>query len=211
MATATEEDKVQWNKRFTEHWYFLALLIDRDLAPELKNYATVKYQEWAKTPESHTMEQLQELKQFKIQLLKRQDSKQIVGMIFPSLLEHMLMELSYFVNLIEGQLTVQDELDFFLEEGSQHTALAAHLIDPQHKQLVLMNLEMAQTLDEQIGQPPSSQLLQLVQTANSAAVDLLGSISRGEVKALLTPLMLQHEIAEAQLGAKKLAMALQLQ
>ena len=208
LAIATPEDITFWQNRFSDHYYILAVLLDRDLAPELKEFATVKYNEFSKTPDSHTRGQLEELLQFKLKLVQNQEAKRMIGMIFPSLLEHMIMELTYFLNLVDGKLTVQDELDFYLEEASEHALLAGHLTDPKHKELVMINHEMGDLLESQIGNPPSMELFMIVDEANASSIDLLNGIESGNVKALLTPFMLKHEIVEGQYGQKKLAQQL---
>lgn len=203
-AIPTAEDKAFWNNRFTEHWFFLYELIDGEKFPELKKFAKEKFAEWNRTPTNHTQDQLEELMDFKQMLFKRQDARDPIGMIFPSLLKHMIMELQHYLDLSAGKLTNEDQLNFHLKEGSEHSDLAGHLIDPMHPGLVLKNLNTGNTLASLIGVPPSDRTLSIVDQANTDAKTLLQGISAGQVKALLTPMMLEHEIHESTWGQMKL-------
>lgn len=207
LATPTPNDISGWNFRFVEHWYFLATLVDPIANPDLFGFAMTKCKEWLLTPNSHTRQQLKELYDFKLKLKSNPSVFQRLQSKAPGLLDHMIKELVFFMNLIDGQLTVQDELNFYLEEAAEHTGLAAKLLE-RDPGLSLANEEIADTLKDRIGFPPSLQTLNIVHSGNAAAQDLLKLIESGQIQTDLTSLMLKHEIDEAQMGERKLNLLL---
>ena len=203
LAIPTLNDISGWNFRLLEHWYLLGSLIDPYANSDLFGYAMEKCREWLATPTSHTELQLKELYDFKMGLKSNPQVFSRLESRYPGLLDHMIKELLFFINLISGKLTIQQELNFYLLEGAEHTELASKLIlgDPT---LSLITEEMAETLRDRIGRTPSLQTLNIVHSASESASDLLKMIESGQIQTDLTSLMLRHEIEESQIGERKL-------
>lgn len=199
-----------WSVQFMEHGEFLYRLIDGDKYPQLKQQAKQEQEKWMKVIQTGNYSQvpalLQQLKLFKTDVLTRKlRGEDISPALYPSLVKHMLSELSYFERLLEGRITPEEELQFLLQEAMEHTKLAGLMLDPTEKTLIDKTLGMGEDLEIAADDPFASSSVDVYLDSNEAAIELYDGLQNRKVLAALTPKMLAHEIREGQYGATRLA------
>ena len=210
MQASDLSDPVKfWSVQFMEHGEFLYRLIDGDKYPQLKQQAKQAQENWMKVVQSGDYRQvpalLQQLKLLKTDVLTRKlRGEDISPALYPSLVTHMLSELSYFERVLEGTITPQEELQFLLQEAMEHTKLAGLMLDPTEKTLINKTLGMAEDLEIAADDPLASSSVDVYLDSNDAAVELYENLQDRRVLAALTPKMLAHEIREGQYGATRL-------
>lgn len=197
---ATRDDVFFWLGQFRDHALFLFLLLDDQRVPQLKWTAYDLYMHW-----SFDEVWLRKFSDLQMRILKLidQDINVILSPAdFESLVEHMLKEFIFYLQLIAGQMTPEDEINFWTQENAEHTELAGHLLPPGR----LKNQTLQ--LSQQLKTAPRDQLLPLIQTSNMSALQLDKLIRAGQVRTVLDPMMLEHEIKEAQRGEQRLRILL---
>lgn len=199
-----------WSIQLKEHAMFIFKLLDDKKAPKLKAEAYRQWQKWSNVQSLKTKEQLPgmiaELNQLKQKVLEALASGAEIGNVYPSLIEHMLKESNFFLGKLQQNVTIDQEIEFWVKENAEHTGLTGHLLDPSEKQLVVDSLNMGQDLED-VANSDLGTINQLYQEANEAALELEASLRNNQVKTVNNPmtlLMLQHEIREAEYGAKRL-------
>ena len=207
------EDVIFWAERLTEHCYFLYELLN-EKALSLKQEAARQYKEWqamlAKTDYNRLALLLPKLKALKLEIRKLLMNNEFIGTIELSLINHMLEELEHLQKLMNDKVSADDIIEFYLNHASEVAALSAHRLDPSEKSLTMEALEMADHLFSAALDPHDyPDALDLYADSNAMAEDLLKGLEDKSVHASLTPMMVKHEILEAQFGQRKLDLLLQ--
>ena len=206
------EDVIFWAQRLQEHCYFLHELLNENALP-LKQEALTQYKQWqdmvAKNDYNRLSALLPRLKALKLDVQKRLMNNEFIGTIELSLIVHMLEELDHLQKLINDDVTYDEILEFYLNHASEVAGLSAHRLDPTEKALTMKALEMSDHLASAALDPQGyPDALELYEDSNALSEDLLKGLENKTVHALLTPLMVKHEILEAQFGQRKLELLL---
>ncbi len=205
-----------WSVQLKEHAEILFKLLDKDKVPNLKNEAFQQWKIWndylkvLSVPNVPNLPQLnsmiQSLIQLKSTILSVIDQGQEVGNIYPALLDHMIKEANFFRLKLEGNVSTDKEIEFWVKENLEHTGLTAHLLDPKEKDLVNKTLNVSEELEDLIDENLED-IIPVYNKANREAAKLNQALSKNEVKTVNNPMtlfMLQHEIREATYGQKRL-------
>jgi len=73
---------------------------------------------------------LRETRNYKDTVHKKLDSGEWIGWLYPSLAEHVILELDMFYKRITGKLTPEDDIAFFVKMSKDHITVAGKLTDP---------------------------------------------------------------------------------
>lgn len=208
-----QDDITFWSERFKDHAMLLFILIDPNMANDLKSRAHQEFQDWdlyLQNPNVNTLNQLiPRLSDLKHDVFEFSKIVQINLVLshddFISLVNHMIEELVFFLRLMSG-MTAEDELAFWKQESAEHTELASHLIPfirmmPQDAQELKVNsADVVQKL-KSLTDPYS--LLPIYQWSNQIALKLDRLIQEGDKNAIqdLFHMMVEHEIKEGTRGA----------
>lgn len=199
-----------WLIQLKEHAMFIFKMLDGERAPNLKKEAYRQWQKWQKftlNPNGARLpDMILEIINLKQRILDALNTGNEIGNIYPSLIEHMIKEANFFLGKLQNSVSVDQEIEFWVKENSEHTGLTAHLLDPSEKQLVIDSLNMSQDLEDVAG-ASLPEINQVYQQSNEAALELEESLKNNQVKTVNNPLsllLLQHEIREATYGANRL-------
>lgn len=195
-----------WAERFTEHALFLSILLDQNSAKELKTRATLAYEEWRQFLSEYwnfdqfdrLMSELYEIKEEVLNKLKQ--GKMLTSALpqadFKSLVQHMLEELSFVGKVRNNTMTEEEEIEFWFRESAEHTELAGKsILNNVYKKVEVLNLAEDLKIDHSLA---------LFEKAEEDGIELLEKVETGEIESLVEPMMLLHEVKEAEYGAKRL-------
>lgn len=218
LAAALHQDDVTfWSERFKDHAMLLFILIDFQKADDLKMRAQREFKNWdsyLKNQNHNLLNQLiPALSNLKYDVLDRARMEQINLVLSPndfiSLVEHMIKELQFFLQITAKEISPLEELDFWRQENAEHTELASHLIP-----LLPLNPELVQKLQSESSQMVQrlnnirnpDELLFPYQMSNKMAMDLDQLIKQGNKNAIqnLLHIMVEHEIKEGIRGAQRI-------
>ena len=200
----TNEDIVFWANQFREHAkYMFELLNDRE-GMEFKRRAKELQQQWTQFIRYYPLSDnslfplLTSTVTLQRDILKKRRMRGKIGFLPIALVLHMIKEEQHIEKLLQGKLTIQDELEFWIREAAEHTELLGHMIDPvnrEHQRLTRIILQIAQELDQQLQNPtdPSVPL----QESDRLAQQLLAAVKAQQIFVLITPSMIEHEIRES--------------
>jgi hypothetical protein len=170
-----------WQLTFTEHCEFISQLLDASKSPaaaEFKVLALKLKQSWQGYKLNFNDQGLQtlvtNLASLKIDILRARSQGVDLGFISKSLLLHMIEELNFFDSLVNGTMTPEKELNFWLHENADHTNLAAHLIEPRRKLLTDTVLNLSKQIESsKIQKTPTmnDQEIMTQETINGLPVD----------------------------------------
>jgi hypothetical protein len=209
-----QDDVTFWSERFKDHAMTLFILIDPNRANDLKIIAHQEFQDWdlyLQNPSFEALNQLiPRLSNLKHDVLEFSKITPINLVLshndFISLVNHMIEELVFFLRLMSGNMTAEEELDFWKQESAEHTELASHLIP-----FIPMSYQDADklTVDSKdvVGRLKSLTdpyaLLPIYQWSNQIALKLDKLIQEGDKNAVqdLFHMMVEHEIKEGVRGA----------
>lgn len=217
-----------WTQQITEHILFIHKLLNPDAVPALKQEAKIHYSTFYNVlnqkPVRYDANMFNSLYAFletiHNKICERNDTGDQTSIIkgvgapinvelstddFHALVKHMILEQTYFVRLVEGKMTIKDELLFWSQENSQHTELVSHLLAPGDfkdqaaeiahslkRNRILSNYDEIYFSDE----------LALIKRSNSAAGVVHGAVHAGEIRTV-NDAMLEHEMREGQKGEQR--------
>jgi hypothetical protein len=214
---AFQDDVIFWSERFRDHAMLMFILIDPNMALDLKKRAEQEFVKWNHFLRNMNPNDLNilvdSLGKLKREILNRSRLQKMNLVLshgdFLALINHMLEELNYFVDLISGRMNNDRELAFWLRENIEHTELAGHLvpllpIHPQKaKELQMENSKILQRLRNVHG---PYDLFPPYHTSNEKAIELDQLIQQGNKDALqnLLHIMVEHEIKEGIHGEQRI-------
>ena len=191
-----------WVPQMAEHALFLHMLLYDE---ELKEEAAEIYMEWRKfycdekmKDTSKLYKLLAELKEFKQRVLKRLLAGEWLGSAFPSFVQHILNELLYFEDKLNGKVySKEQEIAFWKRIHSEHADLASHLLDPVEQKL-------HDTLDitaDKVKAIPVANIVLALEAGKELTefnrVALMGAISN-KIRSIIPESLLRHVIREGE-------------
>ena len=209
-----QDDITFWSKRLEDHTALLFILIDPSRANDLKLMAYQELHNWNlyfENPNINTLNQLiPRLSDLKHDVLELSKISQINLVLphedFNSQVDHMIEELVFFLRLLSGEMTAEEELAFWKQESAEHTELASHLIPfipmmPQVAEELKVNSAEAVQRLKSLTDPYA--LLPVYQWSNQIALKLDRLIQEGDKNAVqdLFHMIVEHEIKEGTRGA----------
>jgi len=202
------EDIPFWNYQFMEHCLFLKKLLSPEKALELKEEAKRNYQNWENFLQSDDSDKpnirlLNSLYSLLGKILNKIKTGKIINIEIPSedfksLVKHMLLEQNYFVSLIDGTLTLEQEFLFWLKETQQHTQLVSDLLEPGKIKKEAKRLAKKLKQDEILTNQDFEyffKALDDIETSLKSGIDIVNKIENGKVKTV-DKKMLEHELRE---------------
>ena len=209
-----QNDLTFWSERFKDHAMLLFILIDPNRANDLKSRAHQEFQNWdlyLQNLNVNTLNQLiprlSDLKQDVLEFSKITQINLVISHDdFKDLVNHMIKELVFFLRLMSGDMSPEEELNFWKQENAEHTELSSHLIpfirmSPQDaEELKVNSADVVQRL-KSVTDPYA--LLPIYQWSNQIALKLDRLIQEGDKSAIqdLFHMMVEHEIKEGTRGA----------
>ncbi|MBA3751273.1 DUF2935 domain-containing protein [Candidatus Dependentiae bacterium] len=128
-----------WARQLSEHALFLHLGIE-DLQLKKRGLELHKrFEAFRKNMSDKTMNQIlpltRELRAYKMDVVNTLKSGKWIGWIFPSFAKHIVRELDYFVDKLNGvPYSKKQEVKFWDKINSDHAAFAARLLDPKERE-----------------------------------------------------------------------------
>lgn len=197
-----------WVPQMGEHALFLHLLL---ADAKLKDEAGDIYIRWRKFYCDNKMENfnelyplLAELKSFKAHVLKRLNVGEWLGWAFPQFVEHILRELIYFEEKLNGRVFSQsEEIKFWNEINSEHAGFASHLLDPSERELT----DKADATSKKIENLPITDLVLALEAGRELTEfnkQTLHAALSNKVKSVIPVSLLKHVIREGEYGTSVL-------
>lgn len=198
-----------WARQLSEHALFLHLGIEDKPLKKQGIIIHKKFEQFRKNIDPESMQSLteilplaKELRDYKIQVLSRLNDGEWIGWIFPTFARHIIMELDYFVDKLNGiQYTDHDEILFWNMINGEHAQFAAHLLDPSEQAL----FEQANNIAEKFANLPKNELEMFRKISLQSAKELdkynkaaQQRITTNTVKSVIHPVLIKHVIREGQ-------------
>lgn len=198
-----------WSRQMSEHALFSHLgLEDPDLKDEaLQTHLILEKfrKQFNNNPEdlsvmNEILPILQKEREFQINVLKTLDEGKWIGWIFPLFINHVTLELDYFVDKLNGiKYTPQEEVLFWNRINSEHAAFAARLLDPSERALFLK----ADKLSMKFTGIPKSEREMMIKISLIASKELdafhkAAQKSEKTIKSIIHPALLAHVIREGE-------------
>lgn len=226
IVEVSQSDIDFWTQQLTEHILFIQKLLNHDAVPALKQEAKNHYSAWYRllneNPVRYDASMLNSLYAFletihgKIGERTQTGDKKVIIQSAPinvelsiddfhSLVKHMILEQTYFVRLVEGKMTIKDELLFWAQENAQHTELVAHLLPPGD--LKNQAVEIADSLKRtrvlaNYDEVYFSDELSTIKRSNGVAGVVHAAVHTGQIRTI-NDAMLEHEMREGQKGEQR--------
>lgn len=192
-----------WSRQMSEHALFLHLGLEEAPLKERGMQIHNKFEAFRKKMnQAEILPLCKELRDYKIEVLSTLNSGKWIGWIFPQFARHIILELDYFVDKLNGiAYSDQDEVAFWNVINGEHAGFAAHLLDPSEITLFkkadkLMNkfAKIVRTEKEmliQISLQSAQELDEYNKTAQS-------SIKANKVASVIHPVLIDHVVREGQ-------------
>jgi len=129
---SVENDIKFWSEQLSEHALFLHMGMGDE---KLKARGLTLHERWEKFrkdghDESKIAPLMKDLKAYKEEIIRRLKKGEWLGLNFLSLVEHLLRELNYLQDKMDGKIyTAHQEMVFWNEINADHADFAAHLMD----------------------------------------------------------------------------------
>lgn len=204
-----------WSRQMSEHALFLHLgLVDKALKQEglkiHKGFEAFR-NDFNQNPDNmklmnKVLPLVQRERDFQIRVLKALDTGKWIGWIFPLFVNHITLELDYFVDKLNGiKYTPEEEVVFWNRINSEHAAFAAHLLDPSERDLFLK----ADQMSVKFNNIPKSEREMMIRLSLKASqqLDQFNKTARTkgkQVKSVIHPVLLDHVIREGERSIKTL-------
>lgn len=215
IVKATQCDTDFWMYQIAQHALFLSKLLDGDYVPKLKDEAAALYKELYCTVKEPVIQYNCKLLTSMYALLftisgrthnESGLTKELSDEDFRTLIQHMIIEQTYYVRLYAGQLTVEDELLFWSRENEQHTKLVAHLLPPsdlRDRLAVMSDSVRENNLLSNMDPMYFSDELGLITHSNQLASVVHAGVLDGSITSVDRD-TLEHEMREAQRGEERI-------
>lgn len=195
-----------WSHQLSEHALFLHLgLEDAKFKKEgLKLHK--KFETFRKKMTVKNMHKVlplaKELRRYKIEVLSTLASGKWIGWIFPLFARHIILELDYFVDKLNGiKYTDQDEIAFWNIINGEHAGFAAHLLDPSERAL----FEAADGIAKKFEKTVTSEKEMFVKISQENAKELdayfkkaEGAAKANKLQSVIHPALIAHVIREGE-------------
>lgn len=200
-----------WSHQLSEHALFLHLGIEDK---ELKKEGLALHKKFEKFRNSFVknsvsiekMEKIlplvKELRDYKIEVLRRLLAGEWIGWIFPLFARHIILESDYFIDKLQGiEYTAQEEIAFWNIINGEHASFAAHLLDPSEEELS----EAAHKMSKKFAQIVKTEDEMMLQISLKAANELDeynkkadAGIDANKVNSVIHPALIKHVVREGQ-------------
>ena len=205
-----------WARQMSEHALFAHLGLED---PDLKQKALETHQAFeefrSKFNENPNdlgfmntiLPLLEKEREFQINGLKALEEGKWIGWIFPLFLNHVTLELDYFVDKLNGiKYSTEDEILFWNRINSEHAAFAAHLLDPSERDLFLK----ADKMSVKFMNIPKSEKEMMIRLSLTASKQLDQFNKKAQaagktVKSIIHPVLLAHVIREGERSIQTLS------
>ena len=208
METLNEKEIESWAPQMGEHALFLHLLLHE---PTLKQRGLDLFNQWQDyvcRREFHDLQVLSDLiyslKLYKSEILQRLLAGEWLGAVYPQFVDHILRELIYFENRMNGKyLNYAEEVLFWNTINSEHAGFASHLLDPSE---VVLTDKADETSKKIRAQPASADIASIVMAIEAGAnllefnKEAYQAVLNGQLKSVIHPTLLRHVIREGELG-----------
>lgn len=216
-----------WTQQLTEHTFFLHRLLNAEVVPWLKEEAKIHYKTWYNVlnqkPVRYNAIASNSLYAFleTIHNKIKDQTQKVTGIPinlelnigdFHALVRHMIFEQTYFTRLVEGNMTIKEELLFWSQENAEHTELLSHLLPPGDFKNAATDLANSLKQTSLIANSDPiyfAQELELIKRSNETAAILHGKVHSGQIRTI-NDAMLEHEMREAQKGEQRVQYLLTL-
>ncbi|QIN54385.1 hypothetical protein [Cedratvirus kamchatka] len=180
------------SKRLMDAW--LDVIYKVDSAPDLKDKEFID-------------NLLHETRNFKLALF--QDPSKSNRVLPPSkvsqLLDHMLLELDYFIGLFNGTLTAQEELKILAFESADHDNFLLHSFrnpDPEVRETLKGVIDqLMKEAKSEYG--PDGELKYWLKTSNKTTKEIDELVKNGYLDSILPDMMREHELSEGKWSVER--------
>lgn len=181
-----------WSEQMSEHALFLHLGLSDEKLKKQGMKLNAKWEKFRKT--DHDIKKiiplLDELRKYKVSVLDRLNKGEWIGYNFPLLVDHMIRELDYLREKIDGKIhTSEEELSFWIEINADHSDFTAHLLDPTEEDLINTALSTAKNMREvktlKIGLTQSKALDKFVETG-------VDGVKNNKIKSIIPIELIEH-------------------
>lgn len=143
---------------------------------------------------------LSELREFEQSLIEKLDSGEWLGWVYMSYIQHILMELDMFERRIKGNVSMAEDMAFYVQMSKEHTGISEKLTDKLPQMVDLENLlRKAYDKSPLIGEEVDQYILasiKYVTEIQSSSIDLQQMIKSGNFKGLIKQDMVDHIVRE---------------
>lgn len=204
-----------WTQQLAQHALFIHDLLDPQVVPDLKEEAKMLYSGWYSQLQNNPVKYNPVLSNSQFAFLEATHNRLSQGIPLNmgilrddlhDLLRHMILEQTFFVRLVQGRVSINEEIQFWLQENREHTALVSRLLPagPLKNQIIDLSdrLESTRSLTN-FDIPYLLSELDLVRISNQGAMIVHNAVHAGQITEI-NDAMLEHEIREAQKGEERL-------
>jgi hypothetical protein len=140
---------------------------------------------------------LAELKASKQMVLAAiKDKKDWLGWVYPSLAQHVLEELEMFEKRIQGQLTPEQDIAFYVKMCKDHIAVSEKLVDPDPQNDPLSAMMKAIVKKAPLGTNNANQAMAYIQEVDKAGHDTQQQIHFKKLLCIIPPELIDHDVRE---------------
>jgi hypothetical protein len=201
-----------WSRQLSEHALFLHLGMETEPFKKRGLEIHKKWEAFRDTLSEKTLPKVlplaRELRAYKMAINKSLNEGKWVGWIFPSFVRHIIQELDFFVDKLNGvRYSPKDEVDFWNHINSDHAAFESHLLDPYERKLSAK----ANALSEKIATLPDSEEDMFIKISLNAAAELDAFNKKGrslakanKLQSVIHPVLMDHVIREGERSKAKL-------
>ncbi len=202
-----------WARQMSEHILFVFLGLED---PELKREALELHQTLEKFREkfvenpndiNHMNSLLPILKkerEYQIKAAKILKDGKWIGWLYPLFLDHITMELDYFVDKLNGvKYTPQEELNYWNRVNGEHASFSVRLLDPYEKK----SISKADRIAQEFQDIPQTELDMMIKLSLKASKELdeFHKATRSNfknIRSTIHPVLLGHVIREGERSIK---------
>lgn len=195
-----------WAHQLSEHALIFHLGIEEKALKEEGLTLHKKFEDFRKRMNTKNLAEIlpltEQLRDYKIRVLTNLLNGKWLGWIFPVFARHVIVELDYFVDKLNGvSYSPEEEATFWDVINGEHAGLASHLLDPTERKVVDETNEFS-LLFEKIAQSEEEMLVKLslkaAQELDEYYKDSEGKIKKGAVKSVIHPALIDHDIREGE-------------
>jgi len=207
IANAMAQNEIAfWSRQLSEHALFLHLGLE-DSGSTLKNRALALHKKFegfrqgGMNPDA-ILPLCKELREFKEQVFSRLNGGEWIGWIFPLFARHVLLELDYFVDKLNGiEYSDREEVVFWDVINCEHAGYAAHLLDPTERTLSRKGNRFSKKFSKLVRSEKDMMVrmsLKSAQELDEYNKQAQAGIKTNTVKSVIHPVLIDHVIREGQ-------------